>query len=238
MNITKTILAGLLAVSCVFATNMLQLDISDGVYDNNNENIVNTSNTFDLIALLNSNNPSGNYYISMALTPNDGLTKESELDLGYVIFDGNQIDVTKDMVYGVPPVELNLDFDAKDLAKHEVFPTFFKEFKFQFNSGNKANDYNTQDDPGSLTINNLTGSLFYKTFAVDVSMLDPKYGVHFDLYNEVVKSGDVDVSKFAPFSHDAEASVVAENVPEPAMFSLLGMGLLALSGMGLIRRRK
>jgi hypothetical protein len=55
---------------------------------------------------------------------------------------------------GTPPVDLfNQQFDAGDLSKHSVFPTYFSEFSFQFTSVQRATEYNTADDPGGPTVN-------------------------------------------------------------------------------------
>ena len=227
MNITKTIVAGLLAVSSVFALPTLQLDISGGMYDGSTETVVNTSNQFDLVALLNSSDYSGTYYISMAVTPQISIST----DIGSFMF-GTETYTISDMQYGTPPVDLA---DVGDLPSHSIFPTYFYEYAFSF-SGSKALAYNVQDNPGSL-VEDSDGTLYFESFFVDISGLNPNYGVHFDLYNEEFKKNNSSLG-FAPFSHDAEASYVTENVPEPATLSLFGMGLLALSGMGLIRRRK
>jgi len=227
MNITKTILAGLFAVGSVFALPTLQLDISGGTYDTPSESVINSSNQFDLIALLNSSDYTGNYYISMAVTPKIS----ASTDIGSFVFGTETIDISK-MQYGTPPIALA---DLGDLQSHGIFSTYFYEYTFTF-SGDKALAYNVENDPDGL-VSDPSGTLSYKKFAVDLTGLNSNYGIHFDLYNEDVKKNKSSLG-FAPFSHDAEASHITQNVPEPATLSLFGMGLLALSGMGLIRRRK
>ena len=59
--------------------------------------------------------------------------------------------------------------------------------------------------------------------------------MHFDLYNEKFSKGlELDVNKFAPFSHDAEAHVTTP-VPEPETYAMLLAGLVL---MGLVARRR
>ena len=45
--------------------------------------------------------------------------------------------------------------------------------------------------------------MYFAKFSVDKSLLDDAHELHFDLYSESVRNGDRDISKFAPFSHDA-----------------------------------
>jgi hypothetical protein len=145
------------------------------------------------------------------------------------------------MTYGVPPIDTVYSqlHDAGDLAGHGIFDTYFKQFEFQFSSSNVSGQYNTQDDTGQGPISG-TG-MYYMAFNVDTSGLSSDYVVHFDLYNTKLcanssgkcdGSGDVDITQFAPFSHDAESG---HKVPEPSTLLLLGSGLL---GLGLFGRRR
>ena len=115
-----------------------------------------------------------------------------------------------------------------DLPKHGIFPTYFSEFEFQFSSSNQISAYNTMQRAifGSSIPASGTG-MYYAAFTIDTSLLDPNYVIHFDLYNTKLKKGiDIDVTQFAPFSHDAESR--HQEVPEPSTVLLLGSGLVGL----------
>jgi hypothetical protein len=220
-----------------FSYPTLQLDIEGGWYNSEwglqtEETIVASSDSFRLYALLvpdDKNTLDDTYYISAALVPKTG---EPGGNLGYFVFDGQPVSVTSDMYYGVPPFEAALDFDAGDLSPHGIFETYFVEFPFQFGN-DQISPYDTEEraeSGGSIPSSGY--GMYYKVFHVDVSGLEPGYLIHFDLYNtKLVKGGDgdIDVSEFAPFSHDAESR---RRVPEPSTLLLLGGGLLSLAVFG------
>lgn len=224
------------------AINTLQLDIADGWYDNsaNIQTIMSPGKVFTLYAYLipdSKNTISDRYYVSMAVEP----MIDGSMSLGSFRFDAQAINVTADMTYGVPPLEAIASlqgWDPHDLSQHGMFPTYFAEHEFGFSDLVFTNSYNTQDramsgDPVDLTYSGTGDRMYYVAFDVDTTSLSSDYVIHFDLYNTALKKGgDIDVTQFAPFSHDAESTNTS--VPEPSLALLLGSGLM---GLWLWRRR-
>ena len=239
---------------------MLQLDIVGGYYDPVTETIVSTGPNFTLVALLTpQNNTSAaglnallneTYYISAAINPPTGPAPST---LGSFTFNTANYDVTGDLTFGTPPIELYTDAapdspPSGDLARHGIFPTFFGEFAFQFNSTQRTLTYNTAENPGGGFVPLAAGAVvnpnlvsYYQTFNITTSLTEPGTAIHFDLYNTYVAncavSGactwDEDIALFAPFSHDAQSA----SVPEPQTLMVLSTGLL-LAGRLLARRRQ
>ena len=243
---TALAVAVTLMTAPAWAVPTLQLDIAGGTYNVADQSIFASSNTFSLYAYGLASGPKpvdllDKFFISMALVPQT----TTPGSYGSFVVDGITVNVTSDMIAGGPPLDITFEattnFDAHDLAKHGVFPTFFTERGFFFSAADQSAVYNTQDVAGSGP--QLGEGMYYKKFDFDISGLAPGLGIHFDLYNiELINRckgktctvTDIDVDEFAPFSHDA-AGYVTTPIPEPETYAMLlaGLGL-----MGLVARRR
>jgi len=225
-----SIASGLALTAPTWALPTWQLDITGGVYDPVTETTVATTNPFDLVALYDTAHPETNptnpvtAFISAAIIP-----KTNGGSFGFFTIDGVKYgDGGIALQLGTPPI----DAAFPNLPPHGIFPTLYAEKAFSFsgpNSGSIAG-YNTatgESVPGD--------TLLFKTFNIDVSGVDPGVVVHFDLYDEIIKTHPKDATDtdFAPFSHDAESGC-HHNVPDGgATVMMLGA---ALAGLGSMRR--
>jgi len=246
LGLASVAAAALAVATPASAVPSLQLDILGGTYDTSTETIMASGNSFSLYAYGRSSGSQAvsladNFYLSMALVPITTIPGS----YGSFKINGTTINVTGDMTLGTPPIETIFALiggsDPGDLPSHGIFATYYAQTTFSFSAGTQSGLYNTQDHPGWGP--QAGTGMYFKEFEVDVSGLAAGLGIHFDLYNETIcgkakgqcdQAGDVDVNKFAPFSHDAQGMVTS--IPEPETYAMLlaGLGLLGFA----VRRRK
>lgn len=201
----------------------LQLFIAGANYDMRSQTWVTNSNSFDLY-VVSANQAKTDVIVSLALGAFDNPNSSS------VTFGENQIDPS-DWSYGYAPLDNQPEIlDPGDLQHRTIYPTWFTEI----NTGNyglgsqvgdaipRSNFWNPATGEGPTEAN---GEV--KRFHVELG--GGFSSLHFDAYT---LRPDGSIYKFAPFSHDAQASVV----PEPGTLALLGTGLFGLAAF--TRRRK
>ncbi len=226
------ILLSVLSFSCstVWAIPTLQLDIGGGSYDSSTETVFSNGDIFTLYAYLipDSNNALDDiYYISAALTPKTSVAA----DYGTFTFDGDIVDVTDDMVFGKPPVNVL----SPDLGSHGIYETFYKEISFTFDSSDTAAQANSEDTAGAGP--QAGTGMYFKAFSIDTSSLADGYEIHFDLYSIYMHSNESLKIEHVPYSHDAQ-SYGNTPVPEPATMFLFVLGMASLLGVSAIKDRK
>jgi len=233
---TVGVLALMLATaSSVQAIPTLQIDIDGGSYlGGSEESVVTDADSFTLYTLLSDTSLfDTTYYLSVALIDSDGngiIESDPAPSLGSINVNGISYDVTGDMVYGNPPLDVLPD--NKDLPSHGVYDTYYLELAFSFDPADTTCAYNVQDNAGGLVTGCSTEDMLYAAFDFDISGLLADYELHFDLYDVTLKRGDLVTGIFAPFSHDARTT---SSVPEPSVFGLL---LLGLAGIGLGKKAR
>lgn len=223
-NIIKVLLLLALA-TCARAIPTLQLDIPGGVYNTTDETTYATSPTFTLRALLDGTlDPTRMYYVSAALSP--AVNQTPAPTMGSFSFGGTTFNLAS-LTYGTPPISVP-DSGSGNLASHGQYPTYYAEVGFNFISSQTMPGYNTATgDPSG-------GIVHYYDFAVDVTGLNTDYKIHFDLYNDALKTTgqgtNWTVDDFAPFSHDASSN--GTHVPEGgSTMTLLGLALLGAAAL-------
>ena len=216
---------GVVALSAVAIQNAnalphLQLDSPQGTFDNTTDTTVSTTDSYDIWALGQS--PSGDYYLSIAVTPKLGNSPAEGTSIGsFKVGSTTFSTAAGNLTYGAPPNPVGTHGD--------LYPTFWAQIKFQFGT-DTVGAYDVQTDAAKA------GSLLNRNvFAIDMSALNDGFGLHFDLYSLTKnKKGETIVCQFAPFSHDAEGT--GTNVPDGgATAALLGLGLI---GLAAFRRKK
>jgi hypothetical protein len=219
---------------------LLQLEVTNGVYDTVDEDTVATTNAFTMYAYLTPPNNASvadinkllaqTFYISAAISPKVSATNPN---LGSFSFNGTTVNATSDMTYGTPPMPATF---SSDIPSHGIYETYFKEFSFKFLAANKSAAYDVQtatqfDAPQPVLPGNK--EMYYAAFTVDISALNPTKQLHFDLYTVSTDKKGTKYLEKAPFSHDASSGMHA---PEPGTWVMLGTGLAAIAAQ--IRRRR
>lgn len=217
-------LSALVFATTAHAVPTLQLDISNGVYNGSSETVTNSTDPFNLYALVKTDSLIGRtYYLSIAIVPQQS-SGSTLPGFGSFKVDGTTYTAGSGWTYGVPPVSSSI----ANIPQHDIFPTLYIERSFSLLEG-FADEYDSMTDPGGFELWDGGKKLAYKDFLIDTSNLGAGYSIHFDLYT--YNTGDSRVDAFAPFSHDAQST---RQVPDGgATVVLLGT---VFAGIGIIRR--
>lgn len=219
----------------------LQLDIIGGSYDNTTETVISNASAATVVALRTLSGSeaaqsdeilSETAYMSMAALKSNGDAVGLE-ELNGALIDINGVTFTEqEFLFGTPP---DGAAQNKDLPSHSVYETSFLEMAFQFSAENQTAEYNTAETPGASSL--YLGGLgsFFKEFTVSVATLADDVYLHFDLYTLTMGStAELEVDKFAPFSHDAELRSLSPTpvveLAEPGQAIVFLIGLITMVG--------
>ena len=218
------------AVRPASAVPLLSMDIAGGTYDSGSSSIIAGNNPFTLYALFNSQQGSvaGTYYLAAAIIPKT----ENPPVANFGSFSINGVNYSVgNMIYGNPPASV-LDNSLK-LQNPAIYDTHYVEIAFTFDTSQRANLYDSKNNPGGLQPNS-SGDMIYEDFTVDVSGLAAGYAVHLDLYSVGTDiHGSPTVTDSAPSIYAAQSGVLTVGDTSSTMM-LLGMAMLAVEGL---RRR-
>ena len=232
-KIILVLIIGLVIAPAANAVPDLQLFIDGATYDGDTETwVLATTGGVDLY-VISANEEHYDVIVSMSLI---GF---GEFDDPSVVSVSGFDNTPSAWTWGFAPVFSAPEFDNnEDVPPHGIWPTWYAE--------DSTGHYYTSDFVGDVQPDENTGEYWspapdpeypgasanasgsYKLFSLSI---DAPVGtaLHFDAYTLI--NGELD--EFAPFSHDATATVV----PEPGTILLMSTGLLGL-GLSAIRRRK
>lgn len=236
MSPIRLLAAALFLLSgAAYAIPELQLTIPGGSYNNGTQTTVASGQSFTLYALFDpkQDDLTTNFYISASLEAGtgDSPVTGAVANGGSFIFAGNTVNVAGDMVNGTPG----------GLPTHGDFPTwYYVSAPFTFSILNQTAAFDAQTStPASISGGCLSNCIYFTSFGIDTSLLNPNYSIHFDLFDQATLDGANGIS--APFSHDAQSALGGcgralcldpkpDVVAEPTSLALIAIAVAALVG--------